>query len=169
MKVLSILSRVMNLLVFAAIVAVGAFHIQDARAEAVLSDITDEDRYCLQQNIYFEARNQSVAGQVAVAWVTMNRVNAKHYPSSICGVVWQNKQFSWTHDGLPDRPGRNVLEQRAWEDAGLIADVVLLDWAHGRISPVEHATHYHADYVKPYWANSYTRVAVVDNHIFYQP
>jgi spore germination cell wall hydrolase CwlJ-like protein len=169
MKVLNMLSRVMNVVTLAAMIAVGAFHIQDARADAILSSVTEEDRYCLQQNIYFEARNQSLEGQVAVAWVTMNRVEAERYPNSICGVVWQDRQFSWTHDGLPDRPGRNVLEQRAWEDAGLIADVVLLDWAYGRISPVERATHYHADYVDPYWASSYTQVAVVDNHIFYQP
>ena len=169
MKVLNMLSRGMNVGTLAAMIAVGAFHIQDARADAILSTVTDEDRYCLQQNIYFEARNQRLAGQVAVAWVTMNRVEAERYPNSICGVVWQDRQFSWTHDGLPDRPGRNVLEQRAWEDAGLIADVVLLDWARGRISPVERATHYHADYVNPYWADSYTQVAVVDNHIFYQP
>ena len=149
-------------------VIVGSFTLPVVASEIQKAE-DKEQAMCLAKNIYFEARNQSVAGQVAVAWVTMNRVNAKHYPSSICGVVWQNKQFSWTHDGLPDRPGRNVLEQRAWEDAGLIADVVLLDWAHGHISPVEHATHYHADYVKPYWASSYTRVAVVDNHIFYQP
>lgn len=169
MKVLNMLSRVTNTLTLAAMVAVGAFHIQDARADAILSSVTEEDRYCLQQNVYFEARNQSLAGQVAVAWVTLNRVEAERYPNSICRVVWQDRQFSWTHDGLPDRPSRNVVEQRAWEDAGLIADVVLLDWARGRVSPVERATHYHADYVSPYWARSYTQVAVVDNHIFYQP
>ena len=137
-------------------------------AQMQLETVSDEDRYCLQQNIYFEARNQSIAGQVAVAWVTLNRVEAQRYRDTICGVVWQNKQFSWTHDGKSDSPGTNVLEQRAWEDAGLVADVVLLDWARRRASPIGQAIMYHADYVNPYWAASYTRVAQIESHIFYE-
>jgi spore germination cell wall hydrolase CwlJ-like protein len=137
-------------------------------AQMHLETVSDEDRYCLQQNIYFEARNQSIAGQVAVAWVTLNRVEAQRFRDTICGVVWQNKQFSWTHDGKSDSPGTNVLEQRAWEDAGLVADVVLLDWARRRASPVGEAIMYHADYVNPYWAASYTQVAQIESHIFYE-
>jgi spore germination cell wall hydrolase CwlJ-like protein len=137
-------------------------------AQAQLETVSDEDRYCLQQNIYFEARNQSIAGQVAVAWVTLNRVEAQRFRDTICGVVWQNKQFSWTHDGKSDSPGTNVLEQRAWEDAGLVADVVLLDWARRRASPVGQAIMYHADYVNPYWATSYTQVVQIESHIFYE-
>jgi spore germination cell wall hydrolase CwlJ-like protein len=137
-------------------------------AQMQLETVSDEDRYCLQQNIYFEARNQSIAGQVAVAWVTLNRVEAQRFRDTICGVVWQNKQFSWTHDGKSDSPGTNVLEQRAWEDAGLVADVVLLDWARRRASPIGQAIMYHADYVNPYWAASYTQVAQIESHIFYE-
>jgi len=54
---------------------------------------------CLADNIYFEARNESVKGQVAVASVTKNRVKSKHYPNTICKVVWEHRQFSWTLDG----------------------------------------------------------------------
>jgi len=103
-----------------------------------------------------------------VAWVTLNRVEDNRYPDTICDVVWQHKQFSWTHDGKADTPSNNELEQRAWEDAGLVAEVTLLDWARDARSPVEEATHYHADYVNPYWAASYAEVTRVDNHIFYQ-
>lgn len=157
-----------NIAALTGMVAVGAFHYSDAAAQERLAPITDEDRHCLQQNIYFEARNQSTTGQVAVAWVTINRMEAERYPNTICGVVWQNKQFSWTHDGKSDAPGSTVLEQRAWEDAGLIAEVTLLDWARERTSPVENATMYHADYVTPYWRTSYDQVVTIDNHIFYK-
>ena len=157
-----------NLAAFTAMVAVGAYSIKEASAEEALKTVTQEDRYCLQQNIYFEARNQSTIGQVAVAWVTLNRMEADRYPDTICGVVWQSKQFSWTHDGKSDRPGTTKLEQRAWEDAGLVATVTLLDWARDRTSPVENATMYHADYVSPYWKSSYSLVTKIDNHIFYE-
>lgn len=143
-------------------------HIQKAAAEEVLSTISSEDRYCLQQNIYFEARNQSELGMIAVAWVTMNRVDSERYPDTICEVVWQRKQFSWTHDGLSDRPGKNVIEQRAWERAGYVMNLVLHDWAYGKEDAVAEATHYHADYIRPYWASSYTKVATVGDHIFYR-
>lgn len=167
MKITKVLSVVLNVAVVCAMTAVGAFNYSEAAAETRLAPITAEDRYCLQQNIYFEARNQSTTGQVAIAWVTLNRMEAEQYPDTICDVVWQNRQFSWTHDGKSDEPGTTVLEQRAWEDAGLVTEVVLLDWARERTSPVENATMYHADYVSPYWRTSYTRVVTIDNHIFY--
>jgi spore germination cell wall hydrolase CwlJ-like protein len=158
----------LNALTLAAIVGIGAYQIENAQAQEKVNSISKEDKYCLQQNIFFEARNQSTLGQVSVAWVTLNRVESSTYPNTICGVVWQRKQFSWTHDGKSDKPSDNVLEQRAWEDAGLVAEVVLLDWARGTSSPVGSATMYHADYVNPYWSASYDLVARVDSHIFYE-
>lgn len=157
-----------NAAVLASMAAVGAYQIKDAEAQQTVNAITEEDRHCLQQNIFFEARNQSTLGQVAVAWVTLNRVEDPRYPDTICGVVWQHKQFSWTHDGKADTPSDNVLEQRAWEDAGIVTDVTLLDWARDHSSPVEEAIMYHADYVNPYWSTAYDEVTRVDNHIFYQ-
>jgi len=168
MKLFTFVAGTVNAITLAAVAAVGAYQIDQARAEQVVSSISAEDQRCMQQNIYFEARNQSTLGQVAVAWVTLNRVQSDRYPDSICGVVWQNKQFSWTHDGKSAEPGNNVLEQRAWEDAGLVTEVVLLDWALGKNGPVGAATMYHADYVDPYWSDSYRLVTKVDDHIFYQ-
>lgn len=165
MKAISVF---LNALTLAGIVGVGAYQIEEVQAQEKVSSIPKEEKHCLQQNIFFEARNQSTLGQVAVAWVTLNRVESSRYPNTICGVVWENKQFSWTHDGKSDKPSSNVVEQRAWEDSGLIAEVVLLDWARGLSSPVQEATMYHADYVSPYWASSYTKVTKVDSHIFYQ-
>ena len=159
---------ILNALTLAGMVGVGAYQIQDATAQEIVNSISKEDRYCLQQNIFFEARNQSTLGQVAVAWVTLNRMESSRYPDTICDVVWQHKQFSWTHDGKKDTPSDNVLEQKAWEKARTVAEVVLIDWARGLNSPVGEATMYHADYVNPYWSASYERVARVDSHIFYE-
>lgn len=169
-----------NAAVAGSVIAIGANQIGEAKAAEMLSNISESDKLCLQQNIYFEARNQSVEGKVAVAWVTMNRVESSRYPDTICDVVKQGRkdskgnmirhkcQFSWFCDGKSDKISNNVIEQRAWEDSGLVADVVLLDWARENDSPVEDATMYHADYVNPFWTTAYEVVATVESHIFYQ-
>lgn len=65
---------------------------------------TDDDRIALACNIYFEARDESPEGMMAVVAVTMNRVDSARYPDTVAEVVWQNRQFSWTKDGKVDRP-----------------------------------------------------------------
>jgi spore germination cell wall hydrolase CwlJ-like protein len=120
-----------------------------------------EALFCLAQNIYFEARSQPLIEQVAVAQVVMNRVRSPHYPNSVCDVVWERRQFSWTHDGKIDKP-RNP---NAWLEANQIASLVL--------SPsfpdlVDGATHYHAHYVSPSWASSLESVATIGTHKFYR-
>lgn len=179
-KITKIIAGSVNVGVVCAMIAVGAFNVQEARAQEKLKTVSDEDRKCLAQNIFFEARNQSTEGQVAVAWVTLNRLESEAFPGSICRVVRQANrdsngqpirhqcQFSWYCDGKSDRIPKNVIAQRAWEDAQLIADVVLLDWARAKESPVKQATFYHADYVRPYWSKKFTQVAVVEDHIFYE-
>ena len=176
MDIKSVLAGFINGAVVAGIVAVGVTGAQEVRAQERLSTITSEQRECLALNIYHEARSESIQGQVAVAWVTLNRMESPDFPNSICGVVYQARtdsrgnplrnqcQFSWYCDGKSDR----IRNQRAWEDVQLIADVVLLDWARAKNSPVQNATFYHADYVSPSWAREFTQVAVVDNHIFYE-
>lgn len=152
----------------------------EVEARRFVADVGEEQLQCLARNIFFEARDQDLAGQVAVAWVTLNRVDAARYPDTICGVVQQARrdsagnpirhqcQFSWYCDGLSDRIPNNPIAQRAWEDAQLIAEVVLLDYARGFGSPVEDATMYHADYVNPYWTDDYDQVATIGDHIFYR-
>ena len=143
-------------------------------------DVGSSQIECLAKNIFFEARDQSVAGQVAVAWVTLNRVNNARYPNTICGVVTQgmrddsgnmlkNKcQFSWYCDGKPDVIAKAEVAQRAWEDAQTIAEVVVLDWIRGQVGTVHGATMYHATYVNPRWANEFKVVMRIDDHIFYR-
>jgi spore germination cell wall hydrolase CwlJ-like protein len=118
--------------------------------------------HCLALNIYHEARSETDEGKFAVAQVTLNRVRSPRYPDSICKVVWQRKQFSWTHDGRPDRP-RNL---DAWKVALRVA-TTSNDF--NRPGIVDRATHYHAVYVQPSWAAVYRPVRRIGKHIFYEP
>lgn len=175
MDIKSVAAGFINGALVAGMIAVGAINAQEVRAETRLQTISAEDKECLAKNIYFEARSETIEGQVAVAWVTLNRMESSRFPDTLCGVVYQARtdsngnprrhqcQFSWFCDGKSDR----IRNQREWEDVLLITEVVLLDWARAKESPVQNATYYHADYVSPYWADDYVRIAQVDSHIFY--
>ena len=123
---------------------------------------------CLARGIYFEARGESELGQAAVAQVILNRVLNPAYPSTICGVVYQNKkwrnrcQFSFACDGIRDR----IRSQRAWKMAQKVAKGV----SNGDIwlDDVGDATHYHANYVRPRWARTMKRTDRIGRHIFYR-
>ena len=120
--------------------------------------------FCLAQNIYFEAGIESVAGKAAVARVTINRKASKKFPNTICDVVWQRKQFSWTHDGKSDRIPSNG--KATWAQSVAVAYDAYYDRKWDGL--VEGATHYHADYVKPAWAKKIRRITKIDTHIFYE-
>lgn len=140
--------------------------IVDATEFLVQIDTAELD--CLQKNIYFEAGNQSKEGKEAVALVTLNRMRANHYPNSVCGVVYQRKQFSWTFLKRNHNPPLdNVLEKRQWETSGEVALAAL----RGEVESVDigNSTHYHATYVNPSWSRSarMEKVAKVGTHIFY--
>lgn len=129
--------------------------------------LDSKERLCLAKAIYFEARGEPAKGQAAVAQVVLNRVATKGFPSTVCGVVYQGKhrktgcQFSFVCDGQPDR----ITEPKAWAKAKTIADEVARGWR--RISALSAATHYHATYVKPYWAPSMKRLVKIGQHVFY--
>ena len=127
---------------------------------AYSKDIYQKEMKCLADNIYFESLNQSVVGQMAVANVTMNRVNSKHFPDTICNVVWESKQFSWTHDGKSDVPGNKKAYARVYDIAEIVYNGTVPDLTEG-------ATFYHADYVNPSWNRAMTLVVKIDTHIFY--
>ncbi len=123
---------------------------------------------CLAEAIYFEARSEPWLGQVSVAQVVLNRVRSKHYPNTICGVVYQNKhrrnrcQFSFACDGKRER----VRNQKSWDVAQNIArEIVTGQHWQKDIGP---ATHYHATYVRPRWARSLKRQKRIGRHIFYK-
>lgn len=163
-----VLSIVMNTAVAASMVVTGAYQYGQQKVEAALETFDAEQRHCLTQNIFFEARNQSEEGQKAVAWVTFNRMEHSKYPNTICDVVWQPRQFSWTHDGKADRPSNNVVEQRAWAKAQEVAAEALIEYVTNQTDPTKGSIMYHADYVKPYWAVQYAMVDQIDSHIFYK-
>jgi cell wall hydrolase len=125
---------------------------------------------CLTTAVYFEARSESMVGQLAVAMVVLNRVKASNSSSSICGVVYKGAghlnacQFSFACDGKPNL----VDDTRAWKTA---YDVTVLALANDRkggpIQILATATNYHADYVDPVWSKSLNRLTQIGRHIFY--
>jgi hypothetical protein len=122
---------------------------------------------CLALAITYEAGLEPVAGQEAVAQVILNRVRSSAYPDTVCGVVWQGShrrtgcQFTFTCDGSLKRPRSPT--------ALLAAQRIALRVLAGQSADhVRGATHYHANYVSPYWAPSLTRVRQIATHIFYR-
>lgn len=120
---------------------------------------------CLATAVFFEARDQSTEGQYAVAEVVMNRVESPRWPDDTCGVVYQSRQFSFTHDGSTEGMSPeelNFLDGIAWEKALNIATSVL----EGEIIGLK-STHYHTTYVLPYWAKHYHADGRIGDHLFY--
>lgn len=117
---------------------------------------------CLAQNIYHEGRGEPERGQFAIAAVTVNRVKSRLYPDTICEVVWQHKQFSWTDHAADDR---EIHNHKAWRQALNIAEQVF----HGGYPGTQFAsaTHFHADYVSPEWSDRTRLIALVGRHLFY--
>ncbi|TAJ64166.1 cell wall hydrolase [Brevundimonas sp.] len=140
-------------------------------APFVFKPATAEDRRralrCLTQGIYYEAALEPTEGQEAVAQVILNRVRDPNYPNSVCGVVFEGAerttgcQFSFTCDG--------ALAQApvgwAWNRARLVAERALAGAVSARVGT---ATHYHADYVHPWWAPTLNKLTQIGAHIFYR-
>lgn len=121
---------------------------------------------CLAAAAYYEAGDDP-SGERAVVQVVLNRVRHPAFPKTVCGVVFQGSerrtgcQFTFTCDGALGR----VPSRSAWIRAQAIAGAALA----GAVDPrVGTATHYHADYVVPYWSSSLVKLAQVGAHIFYR-
>jgi spore germination cell wall hydrolase CwlJ-like protein len=113
------------------------------------------------QDIICLANNQSYVGQQAVAWVTLNRVYSGDYPNTICGVVFQYKQFSWTIDGKHRNP-RSVKKFSV-----ALAAAISVYNNYGRVKdPTQGATMYHTVYIVPYWQKDYNPTVIIGDHIF---
>jgi len=147
---------------------------------------------CLATNIYWEARNQSFAGQIAVGLVTINRVVDPRFPDTICDVVyegpikesWKTRiqpdlpenervfyprrdrcQFSWYCDGKKDVIHKK--DKRIYKEIYNLSYVSMIPGI--RILDItDGATHYHADYVFPAWRKSKTKTVEIGDHIFYK-
>lgn len=124
---------------------------------------------CLAEAVYFEARGEPVRGQIAVAQVVVNRALSGYYPTTVCGVVYQNShrylacQFTFACDGVRDV----VTEPEQWDRAKKIAKEML----DGRLwlPEVDRSTHYHATYVRPYWVREMKKLHKTGLHVFYRP
>lgn len=122
---------------------------------------------CLAQAIYYEARSETRAGQKAVAEVVLNRVDSKHFPDSICGVVFEGSerrtgcQFSFTCDGSMEKAPKG----KPWDRSQDMARLVLT----GGVKPMTNrATHYHTTEVNPVWSNNLRMTRHVGSHVFYR-
>ena len=124
---------------------------------------------CLAEVVYFESRGEPKRGQIAIAQVVMNRAFSGYYPTSVCGVVYQNAhrklacQFSFACDGIPEA----VTQPDMWEQAKQIAH----DMLDGKLwlPEVGHSTHFHAYWVHPSWVNEMKRLHKIGVHSFYRP
>ncbi|MBL8584999.1 MAG: cell wall hydrolase [Rhizobiaceae bacterium] len=132
------------------------------------SVFSSAEQKCLATAIYFEARGESLRGQAAVAQVVLNRVRNPAYPSTICGVVYQNDnwknrcQFSFACDGIKDR----IASPSNYR----IAEEIAMAVTAGKIflPEVASSTHYYATYVSPRWARSMEKMKKIGLHIFYR-
>ena len=121
---------------------------------------------CLTQAVYYEARGEPAEGQAAVAQVVLNRTRSGAHPADVCGVVFEGAahagcQFSFACD---PRLGARRPQSAAWRRAQTIADAAL----HGSGRPdLRDALNFHADYVRPGWAQRLRRAVEIGRHIFY--
>jgi spore germination cell wall hydrolase CwlJ-like protein len=128
----------------------------------------ERESKCLAEAVYFEARSEPEEGQAAVAQVVLNRMKSGLYPDNVCGVVYQNRhrylscQFTFACEGR----SLAIREPEAWTVAVRIAREVL----EGRtyLADVGSSTHYHANYVRPWWARRLTRMDTIGRHVFYR-
>jgi spore germination cell wall hydrolase CwlJ-like protein len=122
---------------------------------------------CLSQAVYYEAAREPQLGQEGVAQVVLNRMRHPAYPKSVCGVVYQGAarttgcQFTFTCDGAL----RWAPEPGLWRRAKAVAEHALAGYVDKTVGS---ATHYHAQYVAPYWAPTLVKMAQVGQHIFYR-
>lgn len=124
--------------------------------EALLAIALEKE--CLAKNIYHEARGESIDGQLAVAEVTLNRVLDPKFPNTVCEVVWDSGQFSWT----AKEP--KIKNKESWKQVSQLVEEI----ATNQTELLEiGAVFYHEKSIQPYWSESFTRVGRIGSHVFY--
>lgn len=180
MKSLKRISTLFFMLMVTLVLITVSRHVSNANVIALdvpfsrLTKVAQQEIGCLAENIYFEARNEPIAGQYAVAFVTMNRVKSGLYPDNICGVVKQKIQgtcqFSWWCEDKPYYISTNNLLTRMGDTKyNEIVKIATNFYAnHENLNdPTKGALFYHADYVNPHWKNT-RKVVQIGRHIFYE-
>jgi N-acetylmuramoyl-L-alanine amidase len=142
--------------------------IEPVSSSEITAKVRERQLSCLARNIYYEAGNEPFEGKVAVAQVTLNRVNSGLFPNDVCQVIYQKNvfyekivcQFSWYCDReAMVRP----IHKGNYDESMEAAKKVLLEGF--RLPSIKTALYYHADYVNPGWRKE--RVAKIGRHIFY--
>lgn len=133
-----------------------------------ITHINNKEIECLAKNIYFEARGEDYIEKIMVANVTMNRLRNSKFPNSICGVVYQKSQFSWTKYEIQEvehYTHNNHKELIAWNESVDIAKMtvgnMVVDLSAG-------AMFYHNNKVRPKWSRHMTKVAQTKGHKWYK-
>jgi spore germination cell wall hydrolase CwlJ-like protein len=142
---------------------------QSKEYHTISAKVVEQRLNCMAQNIYREAGHEPFEGKVAVAQVTLNRVDDPRFPKDVCAVVYQKNvimqkvvcQFSWFCDSTyKNKP----INKDAYNESMEVAKKVMLEGF--RLDGVKHALYYHADYINPNW--KLRRVAKIGSHIFYE-
>ena len=125
--------------------------------------LSNEEKKCLAKNIFFEAGIEPIEGKIAVAQVTMNRLETKRWGDNVCSVVYARKQFSWT---LEKKKVNEKPSGPLWKESMSALEKFIQGY---RIVGLENSRHYHADYIKkPYWVKKKRTVETIGQHIFYE-
>lgn len=147
-------------------------HLRQAQLDMPAGYITAAEQTrqleCLTRNIYWEAAGEPFVGKVAVAQVTLNRMQSGKFPDSVCGVVHQKNvfyervvcQFSWYCEG---NHKVKAINKPMWRESEEVAKKVLLEGF--RLPSLQKALYYHADYVNPGW--NHPKIEQIGRHIFY--
>jgi spore germination cell wall hydrolase CwlJ-like protein len=147
-------------------------HLRQAQLDMPAGYVTAAEKTrqleCLTRNIYWEAASEPFEGKVAVAQVTLNRMQSGRFPDSVCGVVYQKNvfyervvcQFSWYCEG---NHKVKAINKPMWRESEEVAKKVLLEGF--RLPSLQKAMYYHADYVNPGW--THPKIEKIGRHIFY--
>lgn len=140
-----------------------------AESSQITTAMRERQLACLSKNIYYEAGSEPFEGKVAVAQVTLNRVNSGKFPDDVCKTIYQKNvvyekvicQFSWACDrDTGVRPPNNANYRESEE----VAKKVLLE--EFRLPALKEAMYYHADYINPGWKRE--KITKIGRHIFYK-
>jgi spore germination cell wall hydrolase CwlJ-like protein len=147
--------------------------LKNDRAAGMVGYVSAEDKLrqldCLTRNIYWEAASEPFEGKVAVAQVTINRVESGRFADTVCGVVYQKNvfyekvvcQFSWLCESTHKT---RAVYQPMWQESELVAKKVLLE--NFRLPSMKNALYYHATYINPNWKKE--KIEVIGRHVFYK-
>jgi spore germination cell wall hydrolase CwlJ-like protein len=136
------------------------------KVEHSLTNFDEKQIKCLTDNLYFEARGEPRNGKIAVVDVVFNRAKSSKFPNTPCEVVYQRNrrgcQFSWTCSGR----SKAIRNHELYKDLEELTTELYMERDKAEVT--RGATYYHANYVRPRWATSFSRTATFGNHTFYR-